>query len=271
MLSVPAAGNRRGHFSLPSAPPKKGAQLQEHCSLGHLARTLNSDVRALSCFSHVRLSVTLWTVARRAPLATEFSRQEYWSGLLCPFPGDLLDPGIKPVSLMSPALAGRFLIPLSPPGKPLNSGKEWVIHFWGLVMGTWKDKEKKPKLFYWFWKSTIELKIYLKQKKKKSIYRIHTRDVKESSFGKQPVQNWAQPSSWCCGNLWFSYFFLESPRFLRLSFIVLVYKIIHSVKITKSVICFNTSIYFSLSLINYWNNPCKILDQCLSTGSSWYF
>ena len=129
MLSVPAAGNRRGHFSLPSAPPKKGAQLQEHCSLGHLARTLNSDVRALSCFSHVRLSVTLWTVARRAPLATEFSRQEYWSGLLCPFPGDLLDPGIKPVSLMSPALAGRFLIPLSPPGKPLNSGKEWVIHF----------------------------------------------------------------------------------------------------------------------------------------------
>ena len=70
------------------------------------------------------------------------------------------------MSLMSPALAGRFLIPLSPPGKPLNSGKEWVIHFWGLVMGTWKDKEKKPKLFYWFWKSTIELKIYLKQKKK---------------------------------------------------------------------------------------------------------
>ena len=166
MLSVPAAGNRRGHFSLPSAPPKKGAQLQEHCSLGHLARTLNSDVHALSCFSHVRLSVTLWTVARRAPLATEFSRQEYWSGLLCPFPGDLLDPGIKSVSLMSPALAGRFLIPLSPPGKPLNSGKEWVIHFWGLVMGTWKDKEKKTKLFYWFWKSTIELKIYLKQKKK---------------------------------------------------------------------------------------------------------
>ena len=37
-----------------------------------------------------------------------FSRQEYWSGLLCPPPGDLPDPGIKPKSLTSPALAGRF-------------------------------------------------------------------------------------------------------------------------------------------------------------------
>ena len=37
-----------------------------------------------------------------------FSRQEYWSGLPCPPPRDLTDPGIKPVSLMSPALAGRF-------------------------------------------------------------------------------------------------------------------------------------------------------------------
>ena len=79
--------------------------------------------------SAVPNSVTLWTVAGQAPLSMEFSRQEYWSGLLCPFPGDLLDPEIKPMSLMSPALAGRFLIPLSPPGKPLNSGKEWVIHF----------------------------------------------------------------------------------------------------------------------------------------------
>ena len=169
MLSVPAAGNRRGHFSLPSAPPKKGAQLQEHCSLGHLARTLNSDVHALSCFSHVRLSVTLWTVARRAPLATEFSRQEYWSGLLCPFPGDLLDPGIKSVSLMSPALAGRFLIPLSPPGKPLNSGKEWVIHFWGLVMGTWKDKEKKRNCFIDFGNLPLNWK-YISNRKKKNPY-----------------------------------------------------------------------------------------------------
>ena len=51
---------------------------------------------------------TPWTVARRAPLSMEFSRQEYWTRLPFPFPGDLPDPGIKPKSLMSPALAGRF-------------------------------------------------------------------------------------------------------------------------------------------------------------------
>ena len=41
-------------------------------------------------------------------LSTGLSRQKYWSGLPCPSPGDLPNPGIKPVSLMSPALAGRF-------------------------------------------------------------------------------------------------------------------------------------------------------------------
>ena len=45
-------------------------------------------------------------------------KQEYWSGLPCPPPGDLPDPGIEPVSLMSPALAGGFSLPLAPPGKP---------------------------------------------------------------------------------------------------------------------------------------------------------
>ena len=46
-----------------------------------------------------------------------FSRQEYWSGLPCPPPGDLLDPGVKPMSLMSPAMAGGLFTP-STPGKP---------------------------------------------------------------------------------------------------------------------------------------------------------
>ena len=48
------------------------------------------------------------TVACLAPLSKGFFRQEYWSGLLCPPPGDLPDPGIEPASLMSPTLAGRF-------------------------------------------------------------------------------------------------------------------------------------------------------------------
>ena len=56
----------------------------------------------------LQLCPTLWTVARQAPLSREFSRQEYWNGLPCPTPGDLPDPGIKPASLMSSALADWF-------------------------------------------------------------------------------------------------------------------------------------------------------------------
>ena len=61
----------------------------------------------LSQFSHVWLFVTLWIVAHQAPLSIEFSRQEYWSGLSCPPPGDLSDPGTEPVSHVS-CTAGRF-------------------------------------------------------------------------------------------------------------------------------------------------------------------
>ena len=62
----------------------------------------------LSCFSRIQLFATLWVMACQAPLSTEFCRQEYWNGLPCPPPGNLLDPGIKPTSLMSPALACGF-------------------------------------------------------------------------------------------------------------------------------------------------------------------
>ena len=47
-------------------------------------------------------------VAHQAPLSMEFSRQEYWSELLLPFPGGLPTPGIEPASLTPPALAGMF-------------------------------------------------------------------------------------------------------------------------------------------------------------------
>ena len=71
----------------------------------------------LSHFSHVLLFTTLWTVACQDPLSMGFSRQEYCTGLPCPPPGDLPNPGIEPVSLMSPPLAGAFFTP-EPPGKP---------------------------------------------------------------------------------------------------------------------------------------------------------
>ena len=61
--------------------------------------------------------VTPWTVANQLPRFMKFPRQEYWSGLSFPPPGDLPNPEIEPTSLASPALAGRFFT-TAPPGKP---------------------------------------------------------------------------------------------------------------------------------------------------------
>ena len=66
--------------------------------------------------SHVRLVATPWTVAHQAPLSMGFPRQEDWSGLPFPTPGDLLDVGIELTCLASPALVGRFFT-TAPPGK----------------------------------------------------------------------------------------------------------------------------------------------------------
>ena len=74
----------------------------------YLLRDIIVVVVGLSRFSRVQLFVTLWTVAYRAPLSMGFFPQEYCSALPFPPPGDLPDPGIKPTSLASPALAGRF-------------------------------------------------------------------------------------------------------------------------------------------------------------------
>ena len=74
----------------------------------------------LSHFSLVQLFVTLWTAVLQAPLSMGFFRQEYWSGLPCPPSGDLPDPGIEPMSLMSPDWQENSL-PLA------SSGKPWTI------------------------------------------------------------------------------------------------------------------------------------------------
>ena len=71
------------------------------CSLPQLS-VVSVGVNRFSC---VRLFMTLWIVAHQAPPSMGFFRQEYWSGLPFPPPGDLPDPGIKPMSL---ALAGGF-------------------------------------------------------------------------------------------------------------------------------------------------------------------
>ena len=68
----------------------------------------------LSHFSHVWLCATPWTVAHQPPLSMGFSRQEYWSGVPFPPPGDLPDPGIKSLYLASPVLAGGFFTAVPP-------------------------------------------------------------------------------------------------------------------------------------------------------------
>ena len=68
----------------------------------------------LSC---VHLFATPWTVAFQAPLSMGFYRQEYWSGLSFPPPGDLPDPGIEPASPVSRVLVVGFFT-TEPPGKP---------------------------------------------------------------------------------------------------------------------------------------------------------
>ena len=74
----------------------------------------------LSCFSNVQLFVTLWTVAHlQTPLSVGFSRQEYWSGLSCPPPGDLPDSRIELASPVAPAFAREYFN-TKPPGKPDN-------------------------------------------------------------------------------------------------------------------------------------------------------
>ena len=88
----------------------------------------NNFTFIVKLLSHVLLFATPWTVAHQAPLSIEFSRQEYWSGLLFPSPGDLPDPGIEP---RSPTLQADTLTS-ELPGKPnftcigLYNLKSWL-------------------------------------------------------------------------------------------------------------------------------------------------
>ena len=79
--------------------------------------THTSTCAGMYMFSHVQLFATPWTAAHQAPLSMGFSRQEYWRGLPFPPPRVFPNPGIKPKSLASPALAGRIFI-TAPSAKP---------------------------------------------------------------------------------------------------------------------------------------------------------
>ena len=97
----------------------------------------------LSRFSCVWLFVTLWTVAPQAPLSMEFSRQEYWSGLPCPPPGDI--PRYQTLSLRLLCFlhwqADSF--PLAPPGKPNDQVPTGATRWaWGVSL--WKAVRESP-------------------------------------------------------------------------------------------------------------------------------
>ena len=77
-----------------------------------LLSLLKSESEVAQSLSRVRLLATLWTVAHQVPLPISFSRQEYWSGLPFPSPGDLPDPGIEPRSptLQADALTSQLAL-----------------------------------------------------------------------------------------------------------------------------------------------------------------
>ena len=89
-----------------------GIPTQEYTDTENLqpvkARDIHVCMHVCCHFSCAQLFAAPWTVALQAPLSMGFSRQEYWSGLPGPPPGDLPHPGIEPSSLESPALADRF-------------------------------------------------------------------------------------------------------------------------------------------------------------------
>ena len=66
------------------------------------------------------LTVTLWTIARQVSLSMGLSGHRYWSGLPCPHPGDLADPGVEPASLTSTCIGQVGPLPLAPPGRPAH-------------------------------------------------------------------------------------------------------------------------------------------------------
>jgi len=85
-----------------------------------------SEKRTCQLLSHVWLFAIPWTVFYQVPLSMGFSRQEYWSGLPFPSPGDLPGPGTEPVSLMPPALASRFFTTSAASEAPPPHTRTWL-------------------------------------------------------------------------------------------------------------------------------------------------
>ena len=102
---------------------------------------------ALSHFSHGPLFVTPWTVACQAPLSRGVSRREYWSGLLCPPPGALPNPGVEPTCLTSPALARGFFTTSATWEAHVYPAKCKINSYWEAAM---KHRESSASMVLWW-------------------------------------------------------------------------------------------------------------------------
>ena len=106
-------------FSIPPISP--AYRSPSPTSLLRITQTTYLTLCVCMCvLSHVRLFETPWTVAHQVPLSMEFPRQEYWSRLPFPAPGNLPDPGIKPTSPAFSVLTSRFSTTAPPGTLPLN-------------------------------------------------------------------------------------------------------------------------------------------------------
>ena len=131
---------------MPSHPETGQHRLATRC--GTESACMRACVRA--CMRTQLLScvfATPWTVAHQAPLSMGFSRQEYWSGLLCPPPGDLPYSGIKPTSPASPALQADSL-PLSLQGSP---GTESAAPLTPVCRQPWPTRGQLPSTSLRWW------------------------------------------------------------------------------------------------------------------------
>ena len=129
----------------------------------------------------------------QAPLSMEFSRQEYWSGLPFPTPGDLPDPGIKYASLVSPALAGGFFT-IAPPGKPyLPPNLDTVVG------SAWKSSLTKTQAL---WPEDLEMKLQGTGKYHGVFQREGSLKGREREKPHKSVyETLCLPLNWTCGNL----------------------------------------------------------------------
>ena len=146
-------------------------------------------VKSVSHFSHVWFFVIPWIVAHQAPLSMEFSRQEYWSGLPFPSPGDLPNPGIEPGSLTLQAVS----LLSEPPGKPshtlmctqISQGSCYNTQFWFSSSG---------------WSSRFCIFNELQVVQRTLVHRPHFDSTSRSR------QGWFVPWDWlvCCTVFWSS-------------------------------------------------------------------